>query len=135
MAFQFFKNQIDQDSKKYQRKVETARGNGKLGGRPKTEITQSVISEPKKAPTVTVTVNDTVTDRSVLEKYIFSDEIFISDLKRMHPGKDLMDAWNQCWTHFSQQPTKLLEWEWRQKFASWLVRYSPKIKKFNGLKI
>lgn len=138
MAFQFFKNQIDQDSKKYQRIVETAQENGKLGGRPKTHKTQSVISEPKKAVTVTVTdtvtVNDTVTDRAVIEKSIFSDELFISDLKRMHSGKDLTDAWNQCWTHFSQQPTKLVEWEWRQKFSSWLVRYESK-KKFNGLKI
>lgn len=57
---------------------------------------------------------------------LFSDELYMTDIRRNNPGKDLDDAWEQCWTYFSQLPTPLLEWEWRQKFSSWLIRYTPK---------
>lgn len=65
MAFQFFKNQIDQDCKKYEKIVERNQKNGKKGGRPESEDQPKnpVGSlEAKKADTVTVTVTDTVTD-------------------------------------------------------------------------
>ena len=67
MAFQFFKNQIDQDTKKYGKIVERNQKNGKKGGRPETENNQGNpvgYLEPKKADTdtVTVTVTDNETD-------------------------------------------------------------------------
>lgn len=65
MAFQFFKNQIDQDCKKYDKIVERNQKNGKKGGRPETEESPKNplgLLGAKKADTVTVTVTDTVTD-------------------------------------------------------------------------
>ncbi len=67
----------------------------------------------------------TINNKQEVTDSIFGDELFVADLVRNHPGKDLRDAWEQCWIYFSQQPTKLLEWEWRQKYASWLIRYKP----------
>lgn len=65
MAFQFFKNQMNQDAKKYNRVVERNRNNGKNGGRPKTEDNPENpvgLQKPKKADTDTDTETDTGTD-------------------------------------------------------------------------
>lgn len=61
------------------------------------------------------------TDKETIENSIFSDELLISDLKRMNPGKDLKIAFDQCWNHFSQLPNPLPDWMWRQKFSSWIT--------------
>ena len=60
LAFIPIKQSLKRDLAKYKVRAETARLNGLKGGRPKTQETESVNSEPRKA--VTVTVNDTVTD-------------------------------------------------------------------------
>jgi hypothetical protein len=57
IPFRFFVNQFKIDQMKYDRRVESARENGKLGGRPpkkptETEETESVIQKPKKADKV-----------------------------------------------------------------------------------
>lgn len=67
--------------------------------------------------------NTITTDKAKIEKSIFGDELFISDLKRMHKGKDLRVAWDQCWIYFSQLPNEMPVWMWRQKFSSWLISF------------
>ena len=68
IAFEPIKLQLKRDLKKYNSYIDKQRQNGKKGGRPKktvnlkTEKTQPFLEKPKKADTVTVTVNDTVTD-------------------------------------------------------------------------
>lgn len=53
---------------------------------------------------------------------IFHDEVFITDLKITHKGKDLKQAWNECWTHHSQVERPPQEvWEWKQKLNTWLT--------------
>jgi uncharacterized protein YdaU (DUF1376 family) len=55
---------------------------------------------------------------------IFSDQQFIEELKRMHRGKDLSSAFDQCWIYFSQKPHPPEQpWEWRQKLSSWLINF------------
>lgn len=61
MAFQFFKNQMVQDAKKYDRIVDRNRENGLKGGRPNPNNPVG-LKKPKKADTDTVTVTDTVTE-------------------------------------------------------------------------
>jgi hypothetical protein len=61
--------------------------------------------------------------RKGIEDAIFNDEIFITEIKRMHPGKDLRKAFDQCYQFHSQKPTKLNDWEWRQKFGTWLNKF------------
>lgn len=70
-------------------------------------------------------------NKEQLKANIFGDELFMADLTRQNKGKDFDDGFDQCWIHFSQQPTPLLEWQWRQKFSSWMTGYTPtkKIKK------
>lgn len=56
-----------------------------------------------------------------IQEAIFSDEIFMDQLKMTHKGKDLKEAWEECWTHHSAGPSPPREsWEWRQKLNTWL---------------
>lgn len=60
MCFIPIKQSLKRDLVKYEERAERARLNGAKGGRPKTQKTQSVISEPKKPDSVNVSVNDNV---------------------------------------------------------------------------
>jgi hypothetical protein len=62
MCFIPIKQSLKRDLVKYEERAERARENGAKGGRPKTQKTQSVISEPKKPDSVNVSVNDNVND-------------------------------------------------------------------------
>ncbi len=64
MLFLDIKRSLKRDLRKYEQRAERARENGKKGGRPKTQKTQSVNSEPRKPDSVNVNVNvtDTVND-------------------------------------------------------------------------
>ncbi len=61
--------------------------------------------------------------KSRVKDSIFKDEVFMGEINRMHKGKNLQTAFDQCWLHFSQMPNMPQDWEWRQKFSSWLTRY------------
>lgn len=58
MCFIPIKQSLKRDLVKYEERAERARLNGAKGGRPKTQKTQSVISEPKKPDSDNVSVND-----------------------------------------------------------------------------
>lgn len=58
MCFIPIKQSLKRDLVKYEERAERARLNGAKGGRPKTQKTQSVISEPKKPDSGSVSVND-----------------------------------------------------------------------------
>jgi hypothetical protein len=58
MCFIPIKQSLKRDLVKYEERAERARLNGAKGGRPKTQKTQSVISEPKKPVNGNVSVND-----------------------------------------------------------------------------
>ena len=62
MCFIPIKQSLKRDLVKYEERAERARLNGAKGGRPKTQKTQSVISEPKKpdSDNVSVSVSDSV---------------------------------------------------------------------------
>lgn len=71
MCFIPIKQSLKRDLVKYEERAERARLNGAKGGRPKTQKTQSVISEPKKpdSDNVNVSVNDSV---NVIVSYLNS---------------------------------------------------------------
>jgi hypothetical protein len=60
MCFIPIKQSLKRDLVKYEERADRARENGAKGGRPKTQKTQLVISEPKKPDSVSVNVNDSV---------------------------------------------------------------------------
>ena len=67
MCFIPIKQSLKRDLVKYEERADRARENGAKGGRPKTQKTQSVISEPKKPDSVSVSVNvnDSVKDDGI----------------------------------------------------------------------
>ena len=68
MCFIPIKQSLKRDLVKYEERAERARINGLKGGRPKTQKTHSVISEPKKADRVTDTVTVSVSDKVINKK-------------------------------------------------------------------
>lgn len=53
---------------------------------------------------------------------IFTDEIYIEQLVMTHKGKDIKQAFEECYTHHSNAPNPPQEfWEWRQKLNTWLT--------------
>ena len=53
MAFEFFKNQFELDNKKWEKRVEAQRANGKKGGRPKNSVEDDAPDEKPNEPKVT----------------------------------------------------------------------------------
>lgn len=59
--------------------------------------------------------------KSEVFEEIFTDELFITDLARMHPRKNLQEGFEKCWMYHTQKPSPPVEtWEWRQKLSTWL---------------
>lgn len=87
---------------------------------PKTYVRDNVIGS--------VNDNDNVNGREAIENQIFGDELFIENLKRIHKGKDIRRAWDQCYLHHSQQNPGMEGWQWRQKLGSWLTIYKEESK-------
>lgn len=53
---------------------------------------------------------------------IFNDQAYVEQLKITHKGKDIAQAWEQCWNHFSVQPSPPEHtWLWKQKLNTWLI--------------
>ena len=50
MAFEFFKNQFELDHKKWEKRVEANRANGKKGGRPKNSVEDDALDEKPNEP-------------------------------------------------------------------------------------
>ena len=50
MAFEFFKNQFELDNKKWEKRVEAQRANGKKGGRPKNSVEDDAPDEKPNEP-------------------------------------------------------------------------------------
>lgn len=77
MAFNFIKEDIDQNQEKWEMRAKASRENGKLGGRPKNKPRKPKgysdnLDKPRKPVSVSVNVSDSVSDN----KYICSFEKF-----------------------------------------------------------
>lgn len=61
-------------------------------------------------------------DKLSIAKEILNDERFISDLQITHKGKDIKQAFDACWNHFSVLPHPPEHaWQWKQKLNTWLT--------------
>ena len=104
MCFIPIKQSLKRDLVKYEERAERARINGLKGGRPKTQRTQSVISEPRKPDTVkdTVTVTDTVNDKEIRE-LTFREQV------AQHTTFDavMLDEFADYWTESNPKGKKL----------------------------
>lgn len=71
-----------------------------------------------------------VLSKNEIFEELFSDEMFVEQLERTHKGKNIKQAWEECYTHHSNSPNPpKVGWEWRQKLNTWL---SIKSKESNG---
>lgn len=74
-----------------------------------------------------------------IKNELFSDKIWIEQLKMTHKGKEIDQAWGECYLHHSNSPSPPQQlWEWKQKFNTWLTIKRPEIKKskmFTGPKV
>lgn len=53
---------------------------------------------------------------------LFSDERFVENIRMAHRGKDIKQAFEECYTHHSNAPNPpLYLWQWRQKLNTWLA--------------
>lgn len=125
----WYNERLELESDKRNSFTESRRINGNLGGRPKK---QKAIGKPKNnlvhnhMGNHMESVNEDVNEnRSIIEKSIFSDQVFMGEMNRLHKGKDLRRGWDECWNHFIQEPVKLADWQWRQKFSAWMIRTKP----------
>lgn len=67
-------------------------------------------------------VNVNVNSKDI-EQYIFSDDIFMESIRIQYPGMNYKKAWGECYLYHTQRKAKLQDWEWRQKFSTWLTRF------------
>jgi hypothetical protein len=92
VAFEPIKQSLKRDLDKWKRISERNQENGKKGGRPKkTQKTQAVISEPKKADNVSDSVSDSVINKEQLKLFYESLQGNFNDLfhkrTRIFPDK------------------------------------------------
>lgn len=66
-------------------------------------------------------INGVLHKNEIFEQ-LFTDEIWLDQMRITHKGKDIKQAWEECYTHHSQNPnSKNFEtWEWKQKLNTWL---------------
>lgn len=114
--------------------------NGKKGGRPKKDNPNS---NPKPNPSDIPKPNlhndlDLDNELSLKNKKepvskleiscaIFADELYVENLTRLFPKKNLQEAFDKCWMYHSVKPSPPEElWEWKQKLGSWLENTKEK---------
>lgn len=62
-------------------------------------------------------------DQSQITAEIFADDIFIENLRMTHRGKDILQAWGECFIHWTEDPNPPQELsDWKKKLNSWLSR-------------
>lgn len=61
---------------------------------------------------------------------LIGNNLTFEQMAMAHPGKDIKQAFEECWIHHSSSPSPPQEiWEWRQKLNSWLsIKKTEKIK-------
>lgn len=77
-------------------------------------------SDPEFFGTVNPSADPRETKLIVFEE-LFSDEIYVEQLAMTHRGKNIKQAFEECYTHHANAPNPPRElWEWKQKLNTWL---------------
>lgn len=68
---------------------------------------------------------------------LFSDDLYVEQLSMTHKGKDLKQAFEECYTHHGNAPNPPTEiWEWKQKLNTWLtIKRHERTDKKSSIKI
>jgi hypothetical protein len=61
-------------------------------------------------------------DKLLIFEEIFSDETLLESLTMQHKGKNIKNAWEECWVYHINGPSPPQHaWQWKQKLISWLI--------------
>jgi hypothetical protein len=65
---------------------------------------------------------------------LIGNNLTLEQMAMAHPGKDIKQAFEECWFHHSSSPSPPQElWEWRQKLNTWLsIKGKTETFKSNG---
>ena len=107
ITFESVKQNLKRDLVKWEERAEKSRMNGKLGGRPKTQITQQVNLKPRKPDTVTVT--DKVTVKDTVNVIKDKEAVFKKTLLNFQDKYevDLLKEFFYYWTEKSDNGKKM----------------------------
>lgn len=74
-------------------------------------------------------------DKNAITSEILTDQIFIENLQMAHRGKDITQAWEECWLHHSTGKAPPVDVAgWKQKLNGWLSnKKADNGKKGNGV--
>jgi len=126
----FWKQRLTDEIERRQKFSESRRNNAK-GTKNKDSTPKSDKAYAKHMETENVTETVIKKNKGDVFESLFTDEKFITDLSITHQGKDLKQAFEECYTHHSNAPNPPQElWEWRQKLNTWLT--IKKTDKVNG---
>ena len=131
MCFIPIKQSLKRDLVKYEERAERARLNGAKGGRPKTQKTQSVISEPKKPVSVNVNVNDNVNvnvnesvsntpTREEVEKEICNNLFTRGIASVSFPVEDLAQRFHDNYESKGWEINGQRIYKWQPKLNQWI---------------
>ena len=66
-------------------------------------------------------------EREKIFAAMISDELWLTEINRLHSKKNIPEAWIECFLHHTQQPhPPEAIWEWRQKLNTWLINKKEK---------
>jgi hypothetical protein len=132
LAFEPIKQHLKRDLKKwekqYEQRVEAGKKSAESRKRNATSVNERSISSTDNvnvngSVNGSVNVNATVNEIKNISIEIFDDEIWVEQMKVTHKGKDIKQAWKECYAHHSADPlSKRFElWQWKQKLNTWLT--------------
>jgi hypothetical protein len=131
IAFEPIKQCLKRDLCRWKEYLDKQSVNGKKGGRPKkpneSEITQAFLEKPKKADSVSVSVNDSV-NVNVNEKRNIFKAPTVGELKSEFPNIDA-ESFHDFYTSKGWKIGKDAMKDWRAAARNWERRNNPTTKK------
>lgn len=125
IAFEPIKQCLKRDLCRWKEYLDKQSVNGKKGGRPKkpneSEITQAFLEKPKKADSVSVSVNDSVNDNDKIKNFKAPT---VGDLKSEFPNIDA-ESFHDFYTSKGWKIGKDAMKDWRAAARNWERRNNP----------
>jgi hypothetical protein len=126
IAFEPIKQSLKRDLKRWEDYIEKQSLNGKKGGRPpkakESQETQAFLNKPKKADSVSVSVNDSVNENEKIKQFKAPT---VGELKNEFPNIDaesFHDFYTSKGWKIGKDPMK----DWRAAARNWERRNNPK---------
>jgi hypothetical protein len=89
----------------------------KYGTDPEAVTPQEVI-----AKTVPIIIKRKLPTKEEVMEELFSNEIYVEGIRLIADGKNIQQAFDECWLYHSSGPNPPAEvWLWKQKFLTWIT--------------